>query len=84
MTVITAKSTLDKNGIAEKYMTNDGLQFTSAEFRTFVLEWDFKHTISNPIYSQTNGQAESRVHTVKTLLSKTLSKARDICLALFV
>ena len=51
-------------------MTDNGPQFTSAEFVTFTKKWSFDHITSSPHFPQSNGKAENAVKTVKRLFSK--------------
>ena len=58
-------------------MTDNGPQFSSAEFSTFTRTWSFDHTTSSPHYPQSNGKAENAVKTVKRLFTKCKEAGRS-------
>ena len=73
-TVISAlKQMFGKNGIPQKLLSDNGLQYDCIEFRTFAAALGFRHITSFPRYPQSNGFAERMVQTVK----KTMLKARQ-------
>lgn len=59
------KTVLAKPGVPCELFSDNGLQFSSCEFAAFAKEWGFKHTMSSPTYTKSNGLAESSVKTVK-------------------
>ena len=69
-------------GCPETGVSDNGLQYASAEFATFSKEWDFEHTPSSPGNSQSNGQAESAVKMAKKLLRKAIDTKSDVQLAI--
>ena len=71
------KNSFAHHGIPETVISDNGTQFTSAEFKTFPVDWNFQHVTSSPHYPQSNGEAERAVKTAKELL-----KQDDIFLAL--
>ena len=71
------KNSFAHRGIPETVISDNGTQFTSAEFKTFPVDWNFQHVTSSPHYPQSNGEAERAVRTAKELL-----KQDDIFLAL--
>lgn len=76
-TVNCLKELLSKYGLIDEMITDNGPQFSSADFKDFSSEFEFKHVTSSPHYAQSNGQAERTVQTVKRLImkSKDLFKA---------
>jgi transposase InsO family protein len=48
-------------GIPEKFESDQGPQFSSNEFQTFLRQWGVEWILSSPHYSHSNGLAESSV-----------------------
>ena len=57
-------------GVPDTLVTDNGPQFTSAEFVTFAKVWGFEHITSSPRYPQLKGKAENAVKRVKWLFNK--------------
>lgn len=55
------KVTFALYGIAEEVVSDNGPQFTSAEFKELARELDFKHITSSPHHPQGNGHTERAV-----------------------
>lgn len=74
---MTSKSVINKlklifatHGIPELLVSDNGAQFSSAEFKRFSQEWSFRHSTSSPAYAQSNGEAERAVRTAKDILKQ--------------
>lgn len=63
-------------------ISNNGPQYTSAEFKSFVASYGIEHVTSSLLYAQSNGLAEKSVQTVKNLMKKCLESGDDVYLAL--
>ena len=64
------KSIFARHGIPKIIMLDNGSQFSSHSFEEFSTEYGFTHLTSSPTFSQSNGEAERAVKTVKLLLKK--------------
>ena len=72
MSVISAlKSVFSRHGIPEIVRSDNGPQYSSAEFMSFASSYGFHHLTSSPQFPQSNGQAERAVQTIKNLLKKS-------------
>ena len=84
-TVITKlKSRFTSHGIPDKLVSDNGPQFSSAEFENFERTWGFGHTTNSPHYPQSNGVAKRAVQTAKGILRKAKLYCQDRYLALLV
>ena len=63
-------------------VTDNGPQFTSAEFKSFTKKWGIEHTTTSPHHSKANRKVESAVKTAKAMLRKTSKSGEDQYLAL--
>ena len=81
-TVINAtKSHFARHGIADM-VTDNGPQYSSEQFATFPREWEFQHTTSSPLHSQSNGKSESAVKIAKNLVKKAKRDNKDVQMSL--
>ena len=69
-------------GVPNELVTDNGPQFSSAEFTTFAQSWGLNHITSSPHYPQSNGKAENAVKTVKRLFRKCQESRESEYLAL--
>ncbi|XP_052276600.1 uncharacterized protein K02A2.6-like [Dreissena polymorpha] len=76
------KQNVARYGIMDSIISDNGPQFTSAEFREFIEKYGITHITSSPLHQQTNGLAEKAVQTVKNLIKKCSETGDDIYLAL--
>ena len=70
------------HGIPRIVYSDNGPQYSSVEFKSFTVEWDFKHITSSPRYPQSNGFVERMVGIVKGILKKAKQGGTDPQLAL--
>ena len=71
-------------GIPEVLVSDNGPQYSSAEFAAFTRHLDVVHRTSSPLYPQANGKAENAVRTVKILWRKALVAGEDPIWALLM
>ena len=64
------KAHFARYGIPDKVISDNGPQFRSQEYATFVKTWGFTHITSSPYHSRSNGKAEAAVKIAKSLLHK--------------
>ena len=75
------KAHFARHGIAD-ICSDNGPQFTSQEFANFAAAWEFTHSTSSPLHSQSNGKAESAVKIAKRLVKKCKRDGSDLQKAL--
>ena len=76
------KQQFARHGIPDEVRSDNGIQYSSAEFRSFSKEYGFKHTTSSPTCPQSNRKAEKGVQIAKDLLKKARADKQDPHLAL--
>lgn len=59
-------------GLPECIVSDNGVQFTSHEFKNFVLNNKIKHILTPPYHAKSNGACERAVQTVKNGINKML------------
>ena len=72
------KSIFARHGVPQEVVSDNGPQFYSWKFKEFTRLYGFTHSMSNPRFPQSNGEAERVVKTVKG----HLKKAEDPCLSM--
>ena len=65
-------------------VSDSGPQYTLAEFKDFMEQWQIEHGVSSPRNPQSNGMAERCVQTMKASLTKTLEEGEYVNLALLI
>lgn len=76
------KAHFARQGVPYRLFSDNGPQHTPQEFRCFSQLWEFEHKTSSPGYPQSNGEAESAVKVVKTLMRKAKAARQDPYLAI--
>lgn len=64
------QSIFSRHGIPQDIFSDNGPQYSSLEYARFAAEYGFTHTTSSPNFSQSNGEAERAVQTMKHFLRK--------------
>ena len=76
------KTVFAELGVPNVIISDGGPQYTSAEFKDFMKQWQIEHRISSPRNPQSNGMAQHCVQTMKASLIKTIEEGEDLDLAL--
>ncbi len=69
-TIRALRSKFAQFGIPDEIVSDNGPQFTSSEFATFMTANGIQHTRVPPYHPASNGQAERNVATIKSALKK--------------
>ena len=69
--IYACKTIFQEFGYPVNLHTDTGTQFTSSEFKEFMLDYNVNHTQSSPYYHQSNGKAERYVKTIKSMIKKS-------------
>lgn len=78
------KNIFARQGIPKTVFTDNGPQFSCAEFRRFARDYNFCHITSSPRHAQSNGLVERTVQTVKNILKKAHPDGSDPYLAMLM
>ena len=76
------KMHFSRHGIPEVVISDNGPQYSSAEFAKFANDWHFQHITSSPRYPQSNGKVESAVKIWENVMKKAACGKFDPYLAL--
>ena len=63
-------SLFSRNGLPDKLVSDNGPQFTSDEFKEFIINCEILHIKTAPYHPQTNGEAERFVQTFKNFAKR--------------
>ena len=66
------KSIFARHGIPENLISDNGIQYSSEEFKEFSKTYKFKHLTSSPKYPKGNGVAERAIQTLKQIMEKSV------------
>lgn len=69
-------------GIPEEVVSDNGPQFSPAEFEVFSKTWSFSYVTSSPTHGQLDGKVQSAVKTIKRLFTKCKESGHSEHLAL--
>ena len=58
------------HGIPRMCITDNGTNYTSTDFKTFMSKYDIEHVTSSPHYPKSNGRGEAAVKVAKNLLKR--------------
>lgn len=88
---ITSKFCVDKMrklfcryGLIDTLVSDNGTQFTSAEFQEFLKKNSIDHVLTAPGHPETNGQAENFVKTFKNSLLASIHQHKTINMELVI
>ena len=76
------KAHFARYGIPGILISDNGPQFSSSYFRTFIRKWDITHKTSSPGYPRSNGKVENNIKTAKNLMKKAYQANADPWLAI--
>ena len=77
-TIRALKSIFARHGVPQIVRSDDGPQYSSAEFMKFAKDGGFESVTNSPIYPQSNGEVERSVQTTKNLLKKEGDPAKAL------
>ena len=77
-TIEALKGHFSRQGIPEVLVTDNGPQYSGAEFAEFAREYNFEHVTTSPRHAQANGEAEAAVKTLKSMWRKCKDKNKAL------
>ena len=78
------KQNFARHGIPFSLVTDNGPQYVSYEFESFLTSYNVTHITSSPKYPQSNGQSESAVKIIERLINKCVESGDDFYEALLM
>ena len=66
-------------GIPHSIVSDNASYYKGEMFQKFLSRWDISHVTSAPLKSQSNGEAERAVQTVKRLMEKNMNLQAALC-----
>ena len=79
-TTVVLSTYFARYGLPEQLVSDNGPQFTSHEFETFIQQQGIKHIKSAPYHPSTNGLAERFVQTFKNSMRTSESDGKSLIL----
>ena len=76
------KAHFARHGSPCQLVSDNGAQFTAAEFKRMTKTWDIEHSVTSRYNSKANGKVEAAVKSAKRLLRKTAKAGDDFYLGL--
>ena len=80
--IVRLKSHFARHGTPSSLVSDNGTQYTSANFKRFMEQWGIQHETSSPGNSQSNGAAEAAVKVAKRLMKKAKAGGGDLYIGL--
>lgn len=77
-TINVMREYFSRYGICQTFVTDNGPQWTSKEFQTFIKNNCIKHILTPPYHPQSNGAAENMVGIFKDKMKKILDNTPNI------
>ncbi|KAL9967068.1 hypothetical protein ACROYT_G025231 [Oculina patagonica] len=69
--ISVTKAHFARYGVPQKFLSDNGPQYTSQEFENFAKVYDFQLITRSPYYARATGKAESAVKEAKKMLKKS-------------
>ena len=80
-TIKIIRTAISRFGIIDALISDNGLQFSREEFKTFTRDDMINHVTSSPRHPKSNGLAENVVKTAKRMIKKCIITGDDVNLA---
>jgi len=76
-TITAMRNIFATHGLCETIVSDNGPQFTSHQFKTFLRSNGIQHILSSPYHPASNGEAERFVRTFKTYMKTSAGKPEN-------